>query len=137
MKKLVFCLISFFLLLTVTCACSKDKAAILFNRDKITVDNVINYSFKFKPNERIYYLVIIPKKIKTRSIEIQVIKKDNSYMRLGYTLYWSYSAYLKDDQMYYYDDYVVISQPGAYVMKVFSKDDPTKTLCMSQFFVEK
>ena len=90
MKKLVFCLISFFLLLTVTCACSKDKAAILFNRDKITVDNVMNYSFKFKPNERIYYLVIIPKKIKTRSIEIQVIKKDNSYMRLGYTLYWSY-----------------------------------------------
>ena len=137
MKKLVFCLISFFLLLTVTCACSKDKAAILFNRDKITVDNVMNYSFKFKPNERIYYLVIIPKKIKTRSIEIQVIKKDNSYMRLGYTLYWSYSAYLKDDQMYYYDDYVVISQPGAYVMKVFSKDDPTKALCMSQFFVEK
>lgn len=123
--------------MVLVCGCSKDKAAILFNHNKITVNNVMDYSFKFKTNERIYYLVIIPKKIKTRSIDIQVIKKDNDYMRLGYTLYWSYSAYLKDDQMYYYDDYVVIPEPGAYVMKVLSKDKPGKTLCMSQFFVEK
>lgn len=117
-------------------ACSSDKAAILFNREKITAQNVMNYSSVFSPNQRIYYLILIPKKIKTRTIEIHVIKKDNDYMRLGYNLYWSYSAYLKDDQMYYYDDYVVISEPGAYVMRVYSKDNPTKTLCMSQFFVK-
>lgn len=135
MKKLVICLISLIIMFS-TSSCSKDKAAILFNQNKITADNVMDYSFVFQPNQRIYYLIIIPKKIKTRSIDIQVIKKDNQYQRLGYNLYWSYSAYLKDDQMYYYDDYVVISQPGAYVMKVYSKDNPTKTLCMSQFFVK-
>ncbi len=135
MKKIVLCLISLLIMFSAS-ACSKDKAAILFNRNKITADNVMDYSFVFQPNQRIYYLVIIPKKIKTRSIEIQIIKKDNQYQRLGYNLYWSYSAQLKDDQMYYYDDYVVISQPGAYVMKVYSKDNPTKTLCMSQFFVK-
>ncbi len=122
--------------MTVFSACSRDKAAILFNREKITAQNVMNYSSVFSPNQRIYYLILIPKKIKTRTIEIHVIKKDNDYMRLGYNLYWSYSAYLKDDQMYYYDDYVVISEPGAYVMRVYSKDNPTKTLCMSQFFVK-
>ena len=122
--------------LTVFSACTSDKAAILFNREKITAQNVMNYSSVFSPNQRIYYLILIPKKIKTRTIEIHVIKKDNDYMRLGYNLYWSYSAYLKDDQMYYYDDYVVISEPGAYVMRVYSKDNPTKTLCMSQFFVK-
>ncbi len=122
--------------MTVFSACSSDKAAILFNREKITAQNVMNYSSVFSPNQRIYYLILIPKKIKTRTIEIHVIKKDNDYMRLGYNLYWSYSAYLKDDQMYYYDDYVVISEPGAYVMRVYSKDNPTKTLCMSQFFVK-
>ena len=122
--------------MTVFSACSSDKAAILFNREKITAQNVMNYSSVFSSNQRIYYLILIPKKIKTRTIEIHVIKKDNDYMRLGYNLYWSYSAYLKDDQMYYYDDYVVISEPGAYVMRVYSKDNPTKTLCMSQFFVK-
>ena len=122
--------------MTVFSACSSDKAAILFNREKITAQNVMNYSSVFSPNQRIYYLILIPKKIKTRTIEIHVIKKDNDYMRLGYNLYWSYSAYLKDDQMYYYDDYVVISEPGAYVMRVYSKDNPTKTLCMSQFVVK-
>ena len=136
MKKLVLCL-AVFLIVFCTCGCNRDKAAILFNRDKITVDNVMNYSTVFRPNERIYYFVIIPKKIKTRAINIQVIKKDNKYMTLGYNLYWSYSAVLKDDQMYYYDDYVVISQPGLYIMKVFSKDNPQKTLCMAQFLVQE
>ncbi len=135
MKKIILCFLMLFVM-TVFSACSSDKAAILFNREKITAQNVMNYSSVFSPNQRIYYLILIPKKIKTRTIEIHVIKKDNDYMRLGYNLYWSYSAYLKDDQMYYYDDYVVISEPGAYVMRVYSKDNPTKTLCMSQFFVK-
>ncbi len=135
MKKIILCFLMLFVM-TVFSACSRDKAAILFNREKITAQNVMNYSSVFSPNQRIYYLILIPKKIKTRTIEIHVIKKDNDYMRLGYNLYWSYSAYLKDDQMYYYDDYVVISEPGAYVMRVYSKDNPTKTLCMSQFFVK-
>ncbi len=133
MKKAVVFLILSLIILT---GCSRDKAAILFNHDKITPENVMNYSFKFQPNERIYYLVIIPKKIKTQSINIQVIKLDNKYMRHGYNLYWSYTAPLKDDEMYYYDDYVVISQTGAYIMKVYSGDNPTKTLCETQFFVE-
>lgn len=135
MKKIILCFLMLFVM-TVFSACSRDKAAILFNREKITAQNVMNYSSVFSSNQRIYYLILIPKKIKTRTIEIHVIKKDNDYMRLGYNLYWSYSAYLKDDQMYYYDDYVVISEPGAYVMRVYSKDNPTKTLCMSQFFVK-
>lgn len=135
MKKIILCFLMLFVM-TVFSACSSDKAAILFNREKITAQNVMNYSSVFSPNQRIYYLILIPKKIKTRTIEIHVIKKDNDYMRLGYNLYWSYSAYLKDDQMYYYDDYVVISEPGAYVMRIYSKDNPTKTLCMSQFFVK-
>lgn len=134
MKKLILFFTAMFLMLS-ACGCTGDKAAILFNTNKITSENVLDYSSVFQPNQRIYYLILIPKKIKTETIEIQVIKKDNKYERLGYKLYWSYSARLKDDQMYYYDDYVVISEPGAYVMKVYSKDNPTKTLCMSQFFV--
>lgn len=134
MKKLVLFFTALFLMFA-TCACTADKPAILFNKNKITAENALDYSSVFMPNQRIYYLILLPKKIHTKTIEIQVIKKDNKYERLGYKLYWSYSARLKDDEMYYYDDYVVISEPGAYVMKVYSKDNPTKTLCMAQFFV--
>lgn len=135
MKKLIIFLVIIFLSL-ITTACTHDKAAILFNHNKITAENAMDYSFEFQPNQRIYYIIIIPKKIESRMIDIQIIKKDNSYQRLGYKLFWSYSAHLKDDQMYYYDDYVVIPEKGAYVMRVYSRDNPTKTLCMSQFFVK-
>ena len=88
------------ILIFTTTACKKlDKSAILFNRNKITVDNVMDYSFVFKPNERIYYLILIPKKVKTDRIDIQIIKKDNKYERLGYKLAWSYSARLYDDEL--------------------------------------
>ncbi len=136
MKKLL-AILTLFVLMFSTCACKKpDKAAILFNKEKITVENAMNFSNVFQANERIYYLILIPKKIKTNRIEIQIIKKDNKYERLGYKLAWSYSARLYDDQMYYYDDYVVLSEAGAYIMKVYSKDDPTKLLCMNQFWVK-
>ena len=136
MKRIIF---TFVLLVLSVCltACHADKASILFNHSKITAENAMDYSFVFKPNQRIYYLIIIPKKIESRMIDIQIIKKDNDYERLGYNLYWSHSAHLKDDQMYYYDDYVVIPQKGAYVMRVYSRDNPQKTLCMSQFFVRE
>ena len=136
MKKLITIFVLFLVIFS-TSACKKtDKAAILFNQEKITVENVMNYSSVFRPNQRIYYLVIIPKKIQTRSIEIQVIKKDNKYEQFGYKLAWSYSARLKDDQIYYYDDYVVLPETGDYIMKVYSKDNPTKMLCAAQFYVK-
>lgn len=136
MKKIVLVL-AVFVLAFVTSACHGDKASILFNTEKITEQNVMNYTSVFNTNQRIYYLVLIPKTVYTRMIEIQIIKKDNSYQRLGYKLFWSRTAKLRDDQMYYYDDYVVIPEAGAYVMKVYSKDNPTKVLCMAQFFVKK
>ena len=43
---------------------------------------------------------------------------------------------LKDEQIYYYDDYIVIYEKGTYVMKIYSKDNPTKVLTMAQFWVQ-
>ncbi len=136
MKKILAILTLFVLMFSVSACKKPDKAAILFNQHKITAENVMNYSYVFQPNQRIYYLILIPKKIKTNLIDIQVIKKDNKYERLGYKLAWSYSARLNDDEMYYYDDYVVLPETGAYIMKVYSKDNPTKVLCMNQFWVK-
>ena len=118
-----------------TTACKGDKAGILFNKNPITEENVMDYSTIFKPNTRIYYLVLIPEKIRSRYIYIQIIKKDNAQERLGYKLYWGDTIRLKDEHINYYTDYIVISQPGAYVMKVYSKDNPQESYAIAEFFV--
>ena len=136
MKKIILILTALFIMLATT-ACNTDKPSILFNKNPITKENVMDYSTVFKPNVRIYYLVLIPKKIHSRYMYIQIIKKDNSYERFGYKLYWANTVRLKDEQMYYYDDYIVINEPGAYIMKVYSKDNPQQPLKMAQFFVRE
>ena len=134
MKKLILFVVAIFLCFSV-CGCRGDKPAILFYNEPVTEQNVMNYSSEFSPNQRIYYLILLPKTVQTNAIEIQLIKKDNKDERLGYNLAWSKTARLYEDQMYYFNDYLVVSETGAYVMKVYSKDNPTKTLCMAQFFV--
>lgn len=136
MKKLILILTALITLITTTaCIDMGDKPAILFNKNPITKENVMDYSSVFKPNVRIYYLILMPKKVHSRYIYIQIIKKDNDMERLGYKLYWANTVRLKDEEVYYYDDYIVIGEPGAYVMKVYSKDRPTEPLTMAQFFV--
>lgn len=136
MKKIILFFTTLLLMFT-TAACTTDKPAILFNKNPITKETVMDYSTVFKPDVRIYYLILMPKKVHSRFIYIQIIKKDNSQERLGYKLYWSNTVRLKDEQVFYYDDYIVISQPGAYIMKVYSKDNPTVPLTMAQFFVRQ
>lgn len=136
MKKIILFFTALILLATTT-ACTGDKPAILFNKNPITKENIMDYSSVFKPNVRIYYLVLMPKKVHSRFIYIQIIKKDNDMERLGYKLYWANTVRLKDEQMFYYDDYIVINEPGAYVMKVYSKDRPQEPMTMAQFFVRE
>ncbi len=135
MKKLVLVFMSL-LVMVFSSACHSDKPGILFNMEPITTENAMHYTSVFDKNQRIYYLIFTPKPVETGMIEIQIIKKDNQYARYGYKLFWTHSARLKEEQIYYYDDYVVIPEKGAYIMKVYSKDNPTKPLCMAQFFVK-
>ena len=136
MKKLIlFCLL--LLLLTLTTACTRDKAAILFNKNPITKDNVYDHSKVFPLNSRIYYLILIPKKVESRYLFIQVIKKDNDYSRLGYNLVWSRDVRLKDEEERFYYDYLVLNEKGFYIMKVYSKDNPQKVLTTAEFYVSR
>lgn len=123
------------LVMFMTSACS-DKAGILFNNNPITEKNVLDNSVKFMTGQRIYYLILVPKKVRSRYLYIQVVKKDNDYGRLGYDLYWSRNVRLKDEEVNYFTDYVVINQKGFYIMQVYSKDNPTKRLAAAEFYVQ-
>ncbi|MCI1273134.1 MAG: hypothetical protein LKG27_01725 [Clostridiaceae bacterium] len=113
----------------------KDKPFILFNKNQITKDNVMDYTSEFDAGRRIYYLIAMPKEQYSRRLYIQIVKKDNAYERQGYNLVWTSDVKLKDEDIASYEDYVVINQPGCYVMQVFSKDRPTKVYAESQFWV--
>ncbi len=135
MKKYLI-ILGFVFLMLFSSACDRVKPSILFNNAPITTQNVMNLTNTFATGMRIYYLVIIPKPIKSRYVYIQIIKKDGANERLGYKMFYGNTVRLKDEEMYYYDDYIVINEKGTYVMKIYSKDNPTKVLTMAQFWVQ-
>ena len=135
MKRLVCLLL--FLIMILTTGCNSDNAAILFNRHPISEKNIYDYSKSFPIGSRIYYVILMPKKVESRYIYIQVIKKDNDYNRFGYKLVWTKNIRLKDEEINYYTDYLVLNEKGYYLMKVFSKDNPQKVLTSAEFYVAK
>lgn len=136
MKKLVL-LFSILLAMFLTCACTSDKASILFNKYPISEKNIYDYSKTFTVGRRIYYIVLMPKKVESRYLYIQIIKKDNDYGQFGYKLHQTFNIRLKDEEVNYYTDYFVLNEKGFYIMKVYSKDNPHKVLAQADFYVKK
>ena len=134
MKKFV----GFFIMIVMvmfTCACDMDKQQ--FRQDKMMSGTNV-----FKSGERIYYLVTLPHSVESKRLLIQVVKTGGKTLtgdpadRLGYDLVWGKHVKLKDEQIYYYTDYLVFNETGAYIMTVYSRDNPTKILTSSQFYVK-
>ena len=136
MKKYILIFITF-LLLIFTTACTQDKAAILFNKYPITEKNIYDYSVNFQAGSRIYYVILMPEKVESRYLYIQIIKKDNDYGRLGYNLIQTRDIRLKDEEINYFTDYFVLNQEGFYFMRFYSKDNPHKILASAEFYVSK
>lgn len=116
------------LFISVFAAGCKEKSYIVFNRESITPENVLDGAYVFQPGERVYYLITLPKPVVTRQLYVQVFKRDNDEMRYGYKLIYGKTVHLKDEQQYYYTDYFVFNEKGLYEFKVYSKDEPTKEL---------
>ena len=135
MKKIFLFLI--FICITVCLTACTQESYILFNKHPITEETINSDSNTniFKPGERIYYLVTTPKTVKTKRLLIQVFKLGDQD-RLGYELVWGKQVKVRDEQVYYYTSYIVMNATGAYQMRVYSKDEPTILLTLSQFYVK-
>jgi len=136
MKKFLILLITVFMTIF-TCACDREVSNILFNKHPFTQETITSGQNIFSPGDRIYYLITLPKPVETKKLLIQVIKIDGDKdERLGYDLVWTKLVKLRDEQIHYFTDYVVFNQKGVYLMKVYSKDNPTKILTTSQFYIK-
>lgn len=109
------------------CGCS-EKSYIVFNKEPITRENVLDANYVFATGERVYYVVTLPKPILTKQLFIQVYKRDNKEMRYGYKLVYGKTVHLLEETQSHYTDYFVFNETGLYEFKVYSKDNPTKEL---------
>jgi len=112
----------------------REKPLILFNKNPINQDNVAEFCDTFNPHERIYYLITMPRQNHSRLLYMQILKL-GKYDRIGYELVYGDLIRLKDEEQYYYTDYIVLGESGSYVMKIYSKDNPQKVYAMSEFWI--
>ena len=138
MKKLIIFVVIIFLA-SFCSASAKEKAFILFNKLPITDETITSTSNtnQFASGERIYYLIAFPQKAYKKSLLIQVFKvggdKDERY---GHDIVWGKRVKLKTQHHNFYTDYIVLNQKGVFVMKVYSRDNPTKVLTTGNFYVK-
>lgn len=126
MKKLFAVIFLFTMFFTAGCS---EKSYVIFNKQPITRENLLNGSYLFEKGERVYYIVTLPPdKVLTKQILIQVYKRDNKEMRYGYKLIYGKKVFLNEDEQYYYTDYYVFADSGLYEFKIYSADNPTKEL---------
>lgn len=131
----LFLAVTLFLVMIFTSACSK-QAYILFNKYPFSEETMCATTNVFKPGEKIYYLVTTPKTVKTKRLLLQVMKM-GKHERLGYETVWGKQVKVRDEQVYYYTDYFVFNEAGAYEMRAYSKDEPTKLLTTNYFYVRQ
>ena len=82
-------------------------------------------------------MVTLPKQVESKMLLIQIVKIGGDKAEMyGYDLVLGKRVKLRDEQAHYYTDYVVLNSTGAYTMKVYSRDNPTKILTTANFYVK-
>ena len=130
-KFVLFIILAFVIVFTVAC---KKESYILFNKYPFSEETMNATTNVFKPGERIYYLVTTPKTVKSKRLLLQVMKM-GKHERLGYETVWGKQVKVRDEQVFYYTNYFVFNEAGAYEMRAFSKDEPTKLLSANYFYI--
>ena len=110
-----------------TSGCS-EKSYIVFNKQPITQENILDADYIFEKGQRVYYVITLPEPVFSKQLFIQIYKRDNKEMRYGYKLIYGKTVKLLDETQSHYTDYFVFSENGLYEFKVYSKDNPTKEL---------
>ena len=133
MKKLLFLFLLMGFLLV---GCKYDRGIILFNTQPITKENAFSDAKIFKPNQRVYYLFIAPKRMDNKYIRVQIFKMTDKAPWGGYEVLRTKDFRLMKDERYYHTDYFTLHEKGRYVMQVFSIDDFQHPLSLNDFYVK-
>lgn len=117
------------------CACHIEKSQVFYNKYPFNEKTILDNTNVFSPGERIYYLITLPEHVKSQRLYIQILQAGGTN-RLGYEMVWAKQVKIRDEQYHYYTDYIVLHQAGTYIINVYSKDEPTKLLTTSEFYLK-
>lgn len=118
------------------CGCERAKTIILFNNVPITKETFLNNATEFTSGKRIYYVFMTEQKLKTDLIRIRVLKQSEKADFQPTKLFYSNDFRLQKDQIYYYNDYIVIHESGYYCMAIYAKNQMNKPLAIADFKVK-
>lgn len=116
--------------------CKKSAAILLFNTQPITQNNLLDNSSEFLVGQKIYYIFITEKPLKTDAIRVRVLKRDEKALNEITKIVYSNDYRLYKDQIYYYNDYIVMHEAGNYCLIIHSKKDLRKPLVVADFKVK-
>lgn len=117
-------------------ACNKPTTIILFNREPITKENFLKNSTEFTVGKKIYYIFITEKPLKTDSIRVRILKKDDKANFAATKIVYSNDFRLYKDQIYYYNDYIVMNEAGYYCMVIYACNKLDRPLIIGEFRVK-
>lgn len=129
----IFIIIIFALGLT---ACDKPKAAILFNNNPITKENILQNPTQFKVDKRFYYIFITEKPLESNIIRVKILKREEKANYEPTKIVYSNDFRLNKDQIFYYTDYIVMHEPGYYYMLIYATNRLDKPLAAADFQVK-
>lgn len=111
------------------------QAIILFNKNPITINNVLENATEFQTDKRIYYVFMSKKEIQPNVIRVKVYKRDAKARHQITKLAYSNDFKLNAGEVYYFSDYIIMHDGGEYCMMVYSKERLDKPLAMADFIV--
>jgi len=137
MKKLL-CFLLFLSVAAGLCGCSasRQKNVILFNHEPITKENLLQNATQFDINKRIYYVFMTEDKLSSDFIRVRVMKREEKADFVQSKLAYSNDYRLYKDQIYYYNDYIVMHEAGYYCMVVYAKNRLDIPLASADFQVK-
>ena len=115
--------------------CNMEKGIILFNKEPISRQNLVNDAKTFKIGQKVYYIFISQKKIDSEFIRVQIFKMTDLAPWGGNDVLRTKDVRLMKNEGYYHTDYFIFHEKGRYVMQVFSHNDFTRPLAVNDFFV--
>lgn len=136
MYKKFVCILFLFFTTFVAFGCDRSpKTMILFNKYPINKANILNNATSFKLNTRIYYIFLTEKPIKYDTIRVRVLKEEEKTGYQTTRLVYSNDFKVHNDQIYYYDDYIVMNENGTYRMVIYNLYSLQKPLASAEFKV--
>ena len=122
--------------LSFTLSGCKPDAMILFNSCPITKENLLNNATEFTAGKKFYYIFINQTPLKTNMIRVRLLKREEKAHYEINKLVYSNDFRLNKDQVYYYNDYLVLYEAGHYYMVIYARDSLDRPLASADFRIK-